>query len=152
MWPQSITVTTCSCTCSCSDRFQHLWDSQLSALGHCVLYHLLSPFIAPSTHCTCSVEYMCRHSCIFHTHMCYYILFSYFQFLLIPRAARPTLFAAFLKAICQDLLLAYNPCQLIKTVKRVSLRGLVTQSYPDACQHCHVIWLVSAQALGLFPF
>lgn len=34
---------------------------------------------------------------------------------------------------------AYSLYQLIEAVKRVSLRGLVTQSYPNACQHCHVI-------------
>lgn len=48
--------------------------------------------------------------------------------------------------------LVYNPYQLIETVKRVSLSLLVTQSYPDACEHCRIIWLVSAQTSGLFPF
>lgn len=136
-------MTTCACSCSLhwlvNSRFQHHWGFQLSAPGRRVWYHLYFDFI---TQCTCSVRLMqtfhtqklnCKlYRCI--TMMLYLLLIGTdFQ-----RLKGTTLLFSYKKFV-RFCLLTYSPYQLIETVKRVSLRVLVTQSYPDACQHCHVI-------------
>lgn len=138
-------------------------DFQLSALGHCVLYHFLFPFITPPPlHCTCSVILLnvcadilmfCTHTYVHkfiqkHTCKLYCVLFCSY---LIPVDSHglkgTTLLPSCNKLVC---FLANSLYQLIETVKRVSLRGLVTQSCPNACQHCHLTCLSSG--LRVFPF
>lgn len=90
------------------------------------------------------------HSC----RLCRYITIMLYLLLIgaDSRRLKGTTLLFSYKKFVRFCLLTYSPYQLIETVKRVSLRVLVTQRYPDACQHCHVIWLVSARAAGLFPF
>lgn len=110
-----------------------------------------------------SLDCMCRHSCVLPIHICTLVytethvqtILRVISLFLIPADSQGLKAATLLlsyKMFVRICFFAYSPYQLIETVKRVSLRGLVTQGYPDACQHCHVIWLVSAQASGLFPF
>lgn len=97
-----------------------------------------------------TLECMCRHACVLQKHLCAQIysethvqtILHGISSYLIPvdsHGLKGTTLLPFCKKFVRICFLAYSPYQLIETVKRVSLRGLVTQSYPDACQHCHVI-------------